>query len=222
MKYLGNPQSGSMAGTTASHNRAGQYLRNRRAPVQPVGTGRRAFIKAAFGASASAWTGLTSAQQAAWTSYANEYPVTDALGQSITLTGQQMFIAINTQLVNCLQTITDIPPLSNLCDNISPAAINFGSTASPLLTVTWTAGLSTNFVTVALSRQVSNGVNFMKTFWQAESGLADLGTMACLAKYTAQFGIVNNGQKVFAKVTPVNEYGVTGTPQIVSATCART
>ena len=39
MKILDVPQSGSLGGQTSSHNRAGQYRRARRSPVQPTGTG---------------------------------------------------------------------------------------------------------------------------------------------------------------------------------------
>jgi hypothetical protein len=222
MKYLGNPQSGSQAGTTASHNRAGQYLRSRRAPVQPIGTGRRAFIRAAFGAAAMSWSSLTTAEQASWTAYAISYPVTDALGQSITLTGQQMWISITTQLANCGQTANIAPPPSNAQDTIIPASLDFGSIATPTVTATWTPGASGNFVLIAFSRPVSNGVNFMKTFWQAGAEAATLGTINVLTEYTAQFGLLVNGNKVFCRFTPVNQYGVTGTPVIVSLTVNRT
>ena len=96
MKILTAPSSGSIAGTTYSHNRAGQYTRNRRSPVQPVGTGRRGVIRAAFGAASSAWGALTPIVQANWTAYANGHPYTDSLGQSIKLTGHQMYVAVNT------------------------------------------------------------------------------------------------------------------------------
>src|SRR6516162_7143681 len=105
MKFLGVPSSGSIAGTVFSHNRAGQYQRNRRAPVQPVGTGRRAFVRANFSAASTAWAALTAANQAAWIAFANSHPITDSLGQSITLTGQQMYVAVGAQLLNCGQTL---------------------------------------------------------------------------------------------------------------------
>jgi hypothetical protein len=216
MKFLGMPSSGSLAGTTFSHNRGGQYQRNRRAPVQPIGTGRRAFIRAAFGTAAQAWSGLTIAQQAEWTSYALLYPITDALGQSITLTGQQMYVSINTQLINVGLPLATDPPVSNVTDNISPVTIDFGSIATPKLDLAWAAGLTVNYVLIAFSRQLSGGTNFNRTFWQQEADGADAGTGSYLIGYTAQFGGTVNGQRIFAKVTPVNQYGVTGTPTIVS------
>ncbi len=163
MKYLGAPQSGSQANTTASHNRAGQYYRNRRSPVQPVGTGRRAFIRSSFGNASTAWAGLSGANQAAWIAYANSHPITDALGQSITLTGHQMFVAVATQLANVGAAAPTIPPVSSVVVQQVPTV--FTVTHLGVITVT----------------------------------------------------LPGTGAKVFLKVTPVNQYGVTGTPVIQSA-----
>ena len=98
-KILSQPTSGSIAGTTYSHNRAGQYMRSRRKPVQPVGTGRRGVIKAAFGAASTAWSSIAGAVQQQWNSYAAMHPYVDSPRQAIKLTGHQMYVAINTELL---------------------------------------------------------------------------------------------------------------------------
>ncbi len=216
MKFLGNPSSGSTANLTYSHNRAGQYTRNRRAPVQPIGTGRRAFIRAAFGNAAQAWSSLSAADQASWAGYAALYPVTDALGQSITLSGQQMFIGINTELINCGQPTVTVPPSSNTQDDLAPVVLTASATGTPAMTITWTAGTSGNFVLLAMSQPVSGGTNFWKTYNQLHVADASLGTFNILAAYEAQFGTIVSGQKIFARVTPVNSFGVKGSPTIVS------
>lgn len=218
MKYLGNPQSGSQAGTTASHNRAGQYLRSRRTPVNPVGTGRRAAIRTAFGAAARYYASLTGAQQAAWTSYALLYPVTDALGQSITLTGQQMCVSINTQLENCGQAMTPTPPVSNAV--FSAGVPTFTAVHAAAITLTPTGlGAASDFLLYAFSAPKSGGVSFCKTFWQAGKVAGNsVAAIVVTAAYTAQFGAVVAGQRVFFKCTPVNQYGVTGVPYISYAT----
>lgn len=212
MKYLGPPQSGSQADTTASHNRAGQYYRNRRSPVQPVGTGRRAFMRSAFGAASSAWAGLSPADQASWNAFAASYPVTDSLGQSITLTGHQMYVSINAQLINCGQApVTDVPADTGTL----PAAITvFTVTAAGVITLTIVGAMTVDdFYLVSFSKPVSAGVTFNKTYWQQtvvagnSVGGATFGTA-----YVAQFGTIPAGKKVFVQLTPVNQYGVTGVP----------
>jgi len=134
MKYLGPPQSGSQANTTASKNRAGQYLRNRRSPSQPAGNGRRAFIRGAFGAASQAWSSLAPGVQLAWSAWASSFPYVDSLGQSITLTGHQIFVAIATQCQNCGLAIPTDPPLDNAV--WAPAAPTVVVTAPAVITVT--------------------------------------------------------------------------------------
>jgi hypothetical protein len=217
MKFLGNPSSGSLAGTTFSHNRAGQYQRNRRAPVQPIGTGRRAFIRSAFGAASSAWSALTSAEQASWIAYANLYPVNDSLGQSIKLTGHQMFVAVATQLQNCGQALPTDPPVSN--STAAPIVTTFTVTSAGVIVIDLTAsGTADDFILVAFSAPQSAGRTFCKVFWQQVVVAGNADTVATPGTaYVEQFGDPPAGTKVFLQLTPVNQYGVTGTPVIVSA-----
>jgi len=220
MKFLGPPSSGSIAGTTFSHNRAGQYQRNRRAPVQPTGTGRRAFIRASLSAASSAWSGITSAERAAWTSFANAYPITDSLGQTITLTGQQMFVRCNTSLQNVGQGIENDPPTTNVVPDVSTTNLTVSHTTG--LTVDSFTGTAGDFVSVAFSPPLPPGRSFNKTFWQplGPDGFADAASapkVVAAAVYNAQFGTLTVGQRIFARVTPVNQFGFNGAPIIVSA-----
>jgi hypothetical protein len=217
MKFLGVPSSGSIAGTTSSHNRAGQYTRNRRSPVQPVGTGRRAFIRAAFSASSKAWQALSAINQAGWTSYAASHPVTDALGQSILLTGHQMFVAVATQLQNVGAALPTVPPVSAAVFAAGAPTFTVVHSAAITLTPTGLGGAS-DFLLYSFSAPVSPGVSFQKTFWQAGHVAGNsVAAIVATTVYTTQFGPVAAGQKVFCKVTPVNQYGVTGTPNIITA-----
>jgi hypothetical protein len=218
MKHLNVPMSGSLADKTASHNRAGQYLRNRRSPVQPVGTGRRAAIRTAFGASSTAWASLTGAVQAAWTSFAAAHPITDALGQSITLTGQQMYVSVNTQLLNCGQAQSSVIPASTSVFSAGVPTLTAVHAGAITLTPTG-LGAAGDFALYAFSAPQSGGVTFCKTFWQAGHVAGNSTTaIVATAAYNAQFGSPVAGQRIFFKITPVNQYGVTGTPYIAYAT----
>jgi hypothetical protein len=217
MKFLGPPSSGSIAGTTSSHNRAGQYTRNRRSPVQPIGTGRRAAVRSFFGQASTAWAGLTPANQAAWIAWANAHPITDSLGQSITKTGHQAFVGVCASLLNCGSAAPSIPPVSAVV--VAPICTVFTVTHLGVITVTLTAsGGASDFILMAFSAPQSPGITFCKTFWQqthlpgTSIGGATYGTA-----YVAQFGTIPVGSKVFMQLTPVNQYGVTGTPVILTA-----
>lgn len=215
MKFLDVPQSGSIAGTTHSHNRAGQYTRNRRSPVQPVGTGRRAFIRSAFGAASTAYGALTTSQQAAWQTYADSHPIVDSLGQSIKLTGHQMYVSINTQLHNVGQAASSVPPVSSA--TAAPVITVYTAVAATgVVTITMTAsGGAGDWILVAFARPQSGGRSQVSAFWQADVLPGNsLGNATEGAKVVAQFGALVAGQRLFLKLTPVNQYGVTGTPII--------
>lgn len=213
MKFLDVPQSGSIAGTTHSHNRAGQYTRNRRAPVQPAGTGRRAFMRAAFGSASSAWAAQSGATQAAWQTYADSHPITDSLGQSIKLTGHQMFVAVNSQLINTNGVITSTVPADST--TAMPVLTAFTAVAATgVVTVTFDgSGSVDDFILLAFARPQSGGVTQVNAYWQHGVIAGDTSTANLVGPaIVAQFGTLTAGQRLFARFTPVNQYGVTGAP----------
>lgn len=217
-KILDIPTSGSIGAKTHSHNRAGQYIRARRSPTQPVGTGRRATQRAHFGAASGGWGGLTYAEQASWAAYADAHPYVDRLGQSIKLTGHQMYVAINAQLLNCGSAQNTLPPVSSVVFAIGVVTFTAVSAGAITLTLAGDGDVS-DFALISFSAPKSSGTTFCKTFWQAhviagDSGVANVET----ARYQAQFGVPAVGSRIFYKVTPVNQYGVTGVPVIGFAT----
>jgi hypothetical protein len=104
--------SGSIGGTTFSHAKGGvMYQRARAIPVNPSST-YQVQIRNIVSGLASFWaSALTQAQRDTWDMYAQNVPVTNKLGDSITLSGQNWFIGANTligQLVTKL-TLTVAP-----------------------------------------------------------------------------------------------------------------
>jgi len=94
MKYIGalvGTMSGSMGGATASRNRGGQYLRQRVVPTNPA-TARQVMVRNYLSGAVTAWASEDDAVRAAWKTYADNVPTTDSLGQTVVLTGQQMYI----------------------------------------------------------------------------------------------------------------------------------
>lgn len=213
MKFLGVPSSGSTAGTTFSHNRAGQYTRNRRTPVVGTRTPRQAVIKGNMTTSSQSWQLLTSAQMAAWTAYATGHPITDALGQSIKLTGHQYYIKCAAALLNVGGVQPTAPPLSSTV--VPESIVQFQVDTSGTFVVERTAGAALDWVAIAVSKPTSLGVNFQKTFHQvgafaASTVFCDVSTAAL-----AFMGTFAVGTKAWVRVTPVNEYGLTGTAVIM-------
>lgn len=216
MKILDVPRSGSYAGVTSSHNRAGQYVRNRRTPTNSP-TARRTLIRSAFASSSSAYSALTSTEQASWAAAADAHPITDALGQSIKLTGHQLFVAINTQLQNVSLPTVTAPPADFAVYSQAGADAVF-SLATGLAIAPSGAGTSDDWALIALSKPVPGGRTFWKTYTQQQVVDGSTSSVAITtAAYGAEFGTPTVGQKVFVRITPVNQYGVTGVPAVIAA-----
>lgn len=213
MKVLKAPQSGSLAGTTASHNRYGQYERNRRTPVSPTRTSRQSTVRGLFSAASSAWQTLTAGVQAAWSSFAASHPITDRLGSAITLDGHAYFVGVYTSLLNCgVSGVPSIPSNTTIVP-VSPCAVY--ASDDGIILLTWAPGTAGDFVNGAASKLVSNGVTFNKTFTQFATSDAAVGIMDISADYVATWGIPDTGRQIFGRLTPVNSSGIKGTPVIV-------
>lgn len=97
---------GSQGGTVYSRNASGAYTRNRTMPINPNSQLQQA-TRNAFGNIATAWRGLTEAEQATWIEQAPAYPYLNRLGESSVYTGFQLYQKVNSQLQLCGQAGVD-------------------------------------------------------------------------------------------------------------------
>jgi hypothetical protein len=138
----------------------------------------------------------------------------DSLGQSIVLTGHQMFVAINASLLNVGSAVSTVAPISSA--TVAPIFTVFTFTHLGVMTLTLTpTGGALDFILIAFSAPQSSGVTFNKTFWQELHVPGNsVGAATYGAAYVAQFGLPPLGSRVFYRLTPVNQYGVSGVPVI--------
>ena len=128
---LGGAYSGSIGGLTASHNKGGQYLRRRSVPTNP-NTLRQQLVRSILGGLVNTWSDdLTDAERQAWRDYAQNTPVTDSLGQSMTLSGLNMFVRSNSALAQVVAN----PGLGVSLPVLEAAPVVF-NTGEPVLAVT--------------------------------------------------------------------------------------
>lgn len=213
MKVLAPPSSGSIAGTTWSHNRGGQYTRNRRTPVIGTRTPRQGVVKGNFAEASRLWQTLSSADQNAWTSFANAHPIVDRLGQSIKLTGHQFFVRVNAALLNVDQPTTTTVPASVAVTAEVVTAFQVFDTG-PAYVLRQTSSALDNFY-ASLAKYTSLGANFQKTFHQVEAAAADVPFLDLTDALAAWAGTPSDGTKAWLRLTPVNQFGVTGQDLIV-------
>jgi hypothetical protein len=196
MKILDVPQSGSLAGSTSSRNRFGQYQRTRAIPVNPNST-QQGVVRARMSANAAGFRALTPAQRAGWTDLGLSMSRTDSLGQAYTLNGFMAYCSVNNNNVAAGNAVvSDAPSL------VTPSAL---LTATITLTA---AALSVAYTPTPLpagcrlftfvSPQRSAGRSFEGDFrLLAVSAAAAASPANLYAAYVAKFGVPIVGNKVF-------------------------
>lgn len=202
MKFLGEPKSGSQAGTTASRNRFGQYYRNRRAPVQPR-TAAQLAVRDYLTTNSKGWGSLTDAQRAAWSAYASAHPTVDSLGSSITLTGAQTYVGVNSLNQTAGAAIQAAPP-SGAATSTPTATVNVG-TAAGLDVEFDNPDAGTVDMIIESSPPLSPGVNFNGDFRVVAIDNVATGDSTDLtaALLTAKFGTLVAGQKFIFRARSV-------------------
>ncbi len=113
-KYGGGIQDlrGSIAGQVHSRNTYGNYVRQKVSPVQPR-TARQLEVRELFSTLSRMYsTQLTDEEQEAWRQAAASNPVRDVFGDSISLTGINLFNRLNSlRLLMGQQPLRTPPPL---------------------------------------------------------------------------------------------------------------
>ncbi len=132
--------SGSIGGSTASHNKGGPYFRTRAIPTNPSTTAQL-NQRARLATMSQNWRDLTDENREAWTEWARQNPITNTLGMSILKSGHQSYIGINTRILLDAGTVLVVPPVVSAPDAfltaIQDADIGAGATD-----LTFTAALT--------------------------------------------------------------------------------
>ena len=158
--------SGSLGGITASHGRSGTYLRARVVPVNPNTVWQQA-VRNIAGNLATAWvTQLTSVQREAWEAYAAQVAMTNAVGDTIYLTGLNHFLRSNTPRIQAgLARVDDGPTIYALTDMTLPVMSISEATQQSSIAYTDTddwANEVGGFLMSSLSRPKNVTINYFK------------------------------------------------------------
>ena len=217
MKILDSPSSGSVAGTTASKNRFGQYRRTRAIPVNPA-TAAQGVVRARMAGNSAAWRILTAAQRAGWNDLGLSMIRSDSLGQSYNLQGNQAYASVNNIRAVCgLAPVADAPAiqtpvaLASATVTLTSASMSIAFTATPLPAAT--------YLLVYASPQRSAGRNFEGDFrFIVASAAAAVSPLVALAAYTAKFGVPITGQKIFFSLVTCT-LGFESGPLLIGQVC---
>lgn len=213
-----------IAATVYSKNGAGAMIRNRVTPINRRSTTQTAQ-RQTLASLASAWRGLSQAQRDGWDAAAPSFPQTDSLGQSVILTGEQLYVRCNANLIltgNSQITAAPIPT------SFSVLAIGAITVTASAFTVAFTPDpVDTGFSLVTrATRPVSAGKSF---FAQSEFRFIQVDAAATASPadidtaYEAIFGDKTGqvGQKIGVEMFLVEDAsGLAGIPVRSSAVIA--
>lgn len=223
--------SGSVAGCTFSHNRYGQYVRNRSIPVNPNSYNQNQ-TRIAFAALASMWNShLSQAQRDAWDAYAAAVPRVGPLGDSQYVTGLNWYVACNVGRyvnVGMSDVIDDAPVLFNMAV-LGPIAVASLTAATATLSLTFDdtddwANATGGYLFVAFGLPGNASRNFYKgpfrqnltnSFVSGDDTTPPTSPAALVAPFATPAGT-----KLFIRVHCQNADGRYSPPVIVPATAA--
>jgi len=207
---------GTIAATTFTKNKAGAAMRNRVTPINRRSSGQTTQRQRLSALSAQ-WRGLTEAERIAWNAASASFPQTDALGQTIFLTGAQLFVRLNANLLVITQAAITSPP-----SPVSFAVLTFTSitdASAGTIALAFSPTVPTGFsMVVRATAPVSPGKSFVpgSAFRQiAVVAAAATSPQATGAAYVTVFGAITGatGQKIFYEIFLVdNASGLAGIP----------
>ena len=207
---------GSVGGATYTKGRFGAVLRLKTSPVQPR-TGIALTVRGLFASLSKAWANsLTDTQRAGWDSLAAANPRTNVFGNSITLTGLQMYQSVNRNLNTIGETPIDDPPPNLDVDGILTLSAVADASAHTIA-VTFTATpLGADDV---LAVYASGPQNAGRSFFGSKLKLIKYGAAATASplaigtEYEALFGALRVGNKIQIRAQVIrNSNGAASVP----------
>lgn len=205
--------SGKIAATVFSRNKGGAIIRNRRTPINRRSAGQ-SNIRQGLGNLSSAWRGLAQADRDSWNAAAPSFPYQNTLGETKYLSGQQMYVQFNQNLLALGDAPVDVAPAAFSFATFT-IALTAADTPAVSLAFTPTPMTAANNLAVFMTAPLSPGIgspNPSKFRKIANIAAAATSPANLLTAYQAVFGNPVGGQKIFVEVRPIADTGQGGTP----------
>lgn len=197
----------AMGGMVFSKNQFGAYARQKVSPVQPRSI-KQTLARMLLQDLATRWANtLTTAQRAGWIALASSNPVTDVFGDSQILTGLQIYVRCNRNLMKAGQDYRANPPANQDVDALTALTVA-ASVAAQSITLTFTpTPLEADhkmmyWATPPLSHGRAYHENFYKFLGASAAALASPSDIGAL--WVNRYGAFQLGQQIGVKVRLVN------------------
>lgn len=214
---------GKLNGSVFSKNRGGAYIRTKVTPVNPQ-TVAQGNVRATLTGLSQAWRNLTEAERTAWNNAVNAFGKTDIFGDIKIPSGIALHNRLNLNLAAIGVAPITAPPAPSPVGYIDSLTIT-AAAGTPALSAAFT-GIdldATQSIIVEATAPQSAGKSFVKSEYRQISVISATATSPAnlLAAYTAKFGALVEGQKVFVRFRVVSEVtGLSGQATSASAIIA--
>jgi hypothetical protein len=194
-------------GSVFSRNRGGAYLRNKVTPTNPR-TAAQVAQRNLLTSFSQLWRALTQVQRDAWLAAVSSWARTDVFGDVVNPSGSTLYIRLNINVALAGGTPLVVPPnqvgaaaLSDLSvtADVSSSAVDVVFDPDPVpvghvLVIEATAQLSAGI------SNANNKFRVIQTEIAAAASPADV-----FASYTAKFGALSAGKKIFVRAKFINK-----------------
>lgn len=218
---------GKVGGTVYSRAKGIATARNKVTPVNRRTAGQQ-LARSVFGNQSAGWRQLSQAQRDTWIAGAPNFVFKDVFGGNKTLSGQQLFVSINSNLLKIQRpSITDCPTPqgANVVLDGPGLLLTYSATPTPSLTLD-ASNVSSNApitlylrATPPMSQGISNPAgrfSSMQTAQDVPSIAPIAASTPITALYSSKFGVLPpSGSVIWLEATPINEdTGEAGAPII--------
>ncbi len=154
---------GSVSGTTMSRSRWGSTHRAKTSPIQPK-SHKQGLRRSLLGFLSQYWGAqLTPSERNQWNSYALTYPQTNVFGQTVYLTGHQLFVRLNFNLLTIGASTINVPPAATSQAGLSSLSLmtDHAGAGTFLLTYTAPALSGTAYLYLFATNNQSPGISYV-------------------------------------------------------------
>lgn len=216
---------GSVAGTTASRNSAGPHLKSRITGIHPNSV-KQSFAKSRVNQLNNHWrTQLSDADRLSWSGFSATMPQTNKIGNTIILSGAQMFMKLNNALATRGFAPSSTPPITFIVDTVLTLSVvaDLSVAHSILVTQTQTTLAGLSLPVIFASPPISSGRSFIGSQLRECGSITPNGTTDITANWIKNFGTLPTAgsQKIFIRCFLMN-LGTGLTSANVQANCLTT
>lgn len=196
-----------VGGAVYSKNRAGAIVRRKSSPTQPR-TSTQMSVRSSFSYLSKRWANdLDPDQRAGWIALAASHPTTDVFGNTVTLTGLQLYQACNRALHTIGQAYIDDPPATLSAEDTGPLDVTVAA-GTPAFTVE-PASFNTSadgWVIFATPQLSAGRVSAQSKLSVIKAGVTVLAAaQSILTEYTAKFGALIEARNVLVGMVYIDK-----------------